>query len=174
MHTCRCMCSIDCAPSHSNSSPLCRPPLPGSGPQLWQAGILSLSLFITLIFISAILIAGQDAGHSLVNVCIGVVHELAYVLSECCCCLHVWVSASVCVCQYGCVPSCPPLQEQPQSSISFLFASMSLSQFIATPSPSLSSPLCHFSSLSLSLSLAGSCTLSFASLHCLSWPASQQ
>lgn len=69
-----------------------------------------------------------------------------------------------------CSLSCPPLQEQLQSSISFLFPRMSLSQYIATPpslSLALSSPLlCHFSSLS------GSCMLSFASLHCLSWPAS--
>lgn len=92
---------------------------------------------------------GQRLHRCCARVGIRVVRVL--LLSACvgqCCCVRV------CECQYGCVPSCPPLQEQPQPSISFLFASMSLSQFIATPSPSLSSPLCHFSSLSLSLALA--------------------
>lgn len=87
----------DCAPSHSNSSPLCRPPLPGSGPQLWQADILVLSLFITLILICAILIAGQDAGHSTVNICIGMCARVTYVSSKCF--LSACVGPCACVCQ---------------------------------------------------------------------------
>ncbi|MEQ2299687.1 hypothetical protein AMECASPLE_017719 [Ameca splendens] len=99
-HTCTCMCSINHAPScptvpYSSTTTLLptpkplAPPTPGYGPQLWQASVLSLTLFIALIsiiFISVILIAGQDARSNMVPVCL---------CFSMCKCVSKWVSTCV-------------------------------------------------------------------------------
>lgn len=102
------------SPPHSAAlPPPAHPPLPDYGPQLWQASVLSLTLFIApIIFISVILIAGQDAGSTMVSVCLCVsvcmwvcqnMSARVCVFSVCCYCQHVWVSLSVCVHEWMCV-----------------------------------------------------------------------
>lgn len=95
-----------------------------------------------------------------------------------CAWMNVWVH--LWVCKYGCGLSCPPLQQQSQSSISSL--SISVSSVSVCLSRSNTTLLSHSLVFSLllaffrcpSLSLCLPCSLSLGLLHCLSWPAFQQ
>lgn len=77
---------------------LCPPP-PGYSPQLWQAGVLSLTLFTArifiIIFLRVILIAGQDAGSNMVTVFLCVSVCVCHNGFACVCVFSVLLSACV-------------------------------------------------------------------------------
>lgn len=156
------------------------PPAPGYGPQLWQASVLSLTLFIALNsinFISMILIAGQDARSNMVPVCLGFSmckcvcqSGLARVFSVCCCrqesvdlavCAPVFVcNKKICVCQNVCseVSSSAAAVVLVLCLLCFCLYDCLLLPLFCCPSPSLSP--CRPLALSLSLPVRSTDSLS--------------